>query len=451
MWRGVGGIGLAGLAIATAVLACRQLVGITDNPPTDLTSTLCGLPYGTNACASCVSASCCAESSACAQDPVCTAYEGCLGQCNGDPKCRSECTSYPVTTASDVSALSACLASKCESACGLTCGGIANLVTEPPSAASCQSCIEATPSICADARAWGTSVEGDAYWRCALACPTPDCRLTCATDHDAGAALFSPFLGDFAGLCAGPCAYGGYWACVGHVNWPAAKSTTYTLSTPVVDYSTGKAVPGLDVSMCTGGGGNLGCPCDPSSPTLVGHGQTDDAGILTLQVQQVIGANRIAATVCMEVTSPTLSTMPDFEYTGYPVSEQSVVISAANAPSLAPEVITPAEFAIATAPYQAMPDTARGFVGAFVFDCLGFPAPEVTVTTDGTDPLVSVKYSLGGDAGATGSGGRAFVYHVPPGFLTLTATPLTLRKPVAVSSVNVAAGTVTGVEMYPYP
>jgi hypothetical protein len=41
------------VAIASAV-ACRQLVGITDNPPEDLVTSICGLPYGTNVGASCV-------------------------------------------------------------------------------------------------------------------------------------------------------------------------------------------------------------------------------------------------------------------------------------------------------------------------------------------------------------------------------------------------------------
>jgi|SRR5580658_5431907 hypothetical protein len=61
---------------------------------------------------------------------------------------------------------------------------------------------------CSDARAWGTSVDGDAYWRCVLACPTEDCRETCATDHVAGAATFATFNADYAGVCSGPCAYG---------------------------------------------------------------------------------------------------------------------------------------------------------------------------------------------------------------------------------------------------
>lgn len=169
-----------------------------------------------------------------------------------------------------------------------------------------------------------------------------------------------------------------------------------------------------------------------------------------MQVQQVIGANKIAATTCMQITSPNMTIVPAYVYSGYPVSEPSVVVPTADAPFLAPEVITPAEMAFATAPYE-MPDTARGFVGALVLDCLGFPAPGVAVTTDSTDPLVSVKYSTVADAGATPSGGLAFVYQVPPGFLTLTATPVSLGTASSLSTINVAAGTISSLPMYPAP
>src|SRR5258708_35304778 len=69
MGRRAGWLGLVGLSVAMASLsACRQIVGITDSPPEHLTATVCGLPYGTNVCASCVDTSCCAESTACAAD-----------------------------------------------------------------------------------------------------------------------------------------------------------------------------------------------------------------------------------------------------------------------------------------------------------------------------------------------------------------------------------------------
>src|SRR5580700_868830 len=83
---------LAAAAILVGLFAaCRQLVGITDSPPEDLVTSICGLPYGTNACASCVSTSCCTESTACAASAACAANQTCVGKCNGDPQCRSQC------------------------------------------------------------------------------------------------------------------------------------------------------------------------------------------------------------------------------------------------------------------------------------------------------------------------------------------------------------------------
>ncbi len=160
----IGAIAIGAVAIivaTTSLLSCRQIAGITSNPVEDLTTRSCGLPYGSNACASCASASCCSESTTCAADPVCAAYEGFLGQCNGDADCRSQCTiDHRVGTSSDVSALSACLASTCETACGLGCGALAGYITEPRNggATSCQTCVETTTAACTHARATRASL-----------------------------------------------------------------------------------------------------------------------------------------------------------------------------------------------------------------------------------------------------------------------------------------------------
>ena len=302
------GTRLFGLMLAVAgICACRQLVGITDSPPEDLSSMVDGLPFGTTACASCAGTNCSAESTSCAANQVCSAYEGCLGTCNGGPACRSQCTvDNQLVTASEVSALSSCLASHCEVACGLGCGGVAAYVSEPPFADSCQSCIEQTTGACTDARAWGTSVDGDAYWRCVLACPTEDCKLTCGTDHPSGASLFATFQTDYAGTCSGPCAYGKYWACVGQVNWPAAKATTIMGSFSVADQN-GSPVSGLDVSFCSL------CPCGSAADPMLGNQyQTDDAGTVEYTIPQVLDRNGIGLDGCVQVASPDRSYIPVF-------------------------------------------------------------------------------------------------------------------------------------------
>ena len=190
-------------AVAAAIglaPSCRQVVGITGSAPEKLTSTVSGMPYGTTTCAACANDHCSGESAACAADTTCNAYESCLGACSGDPVCRSTCTiDHPVgTEATDVSALSACLAGSCEAACDLPCGGVAAYITEPANAAACQECITGG-NACAPARAWGASVEGDAYWRCTLAAGADDVRQGCATDNDAGGDALQRLRGGLAG------------------------------------------------------------------------------------------------------------------------------------------------------------------------------------------------------------------------------------------------------------
>ncbi len=315
MRRRVGWLGLVGLMIAIAsIAACRQLVGITDNPPEDLVTSICGLPYGTNTCASCVNTNCCAESTTCAEDPACSAYEGCLGNCNGDPKCRSQCTTYPVYTGADVSALSACLAANCETACGLECGGVAPYVSPPDAAASCQTCVAQTTSNCSAAKACGSSEACDAYLRCFLACFTTDCRQACVSANVEGAALFASFQSDpngpltyFGGACSGPCGAGSDWACVGHVVWPSPTSPTVALTGKVVDNQSRIPVSGLNVAYCGA------CPCPSPADPLLGNAQTDDAGIYSVQIPNSPGMGDTGLNGCAQYhPDPDSGITPEF-------------------------------------------------------------------------------------------------------------------------------------------
>ena len=84
-------------AIAVAVLACRQLVGIGDDPPQGSPGTGTdagaegGFTYGQGDCAACVATSCGAQAVMCAGTPSCAALEGCMSSCGTDPRCRAEC------------------------------------------------------------------------------------------------------------------------------------------------------------------------------------------------------------------------------------------------------------------------------------------------------------------------------------------------------------------------
>ena len=330
----------------------------------------------------------------------------------------------------------------CESACGLACGGVADLISEPGPAPSCQTCIATTTTACSDARAWGTSVDGDAYWRCVLACPTPDCIFACGIDHPSGASLFAPFQADYAGTCSGPCAYGNYWACVGGVNWPATKSKTSVATFSIIDSATQKGAPGLDVKVCNE------CPCGtPANPALQ-EAQTNDAGVVTLTIPIVIVGSSIGLEACYQITAPSMTYYPEFAYAGFPFSEP-VDVAAAD---LNAGVTTPGYLASNLALINVTQEPTLGWVVAVVHDCLGSQAPGVQVTTSGVgDSGMNVYYQVGSEAGATPQNGQATFLNVPPGLVTLTATPLALGKPSSVEVVNVVAGTFTGVYMVPTP
>ncbi|MGO9834867.1 MAG: hypothetical protein ACLP1X_11670 [Polyangiaceae bacterium] len=96
-------------------------------------------------------------------------------------------------------------------------------------------------------------------------------------------------------------------------------------------------------------------------------------------------------------------------------------------------------------------DLMLGAIYVVVHDCLGSYAPGVQVTTDNSDPRILEFYQFGSEATGTPSNGLAVFINVPPGLLSLTATPNTLGTPSSQFTVNVAAGTLTEVGMFPTP
>ncbi len=347
MGRRLWWVGLvASLTAVAGIVSCRQLVGITDNPPTDLTSTLCGLPYGTSVCASCAQTSCCTESTACAKDPVCSAYESCLGTCNGDPKCRSQCTiDNQVGVAADVSALSACLATHCETACGLTCGGVADLISEPDAAASCQQCLQG--SQCAQAEACASSELCGAFVLGFLAFSTLDsievfeqreCANSAASglefligglssicgrnpptlDADASAPSTAGAFAQSYGSCTTPCAIGNYWACVDHVTWPSPNSTNYSFGYTVTDFVTSQPVAGALVQVCSASDENCSQPLT--------HETTDADGRVSLTFQNIRDTSGLGLNGFLRTTAADI--VPLDYYWGFPLVEAQLPKSA---------------------------------------------------------------------------------------------------------------------------
>jgi hypothetical protein len=436
-------------AVVGTFVSCRQVVGISDNPPTDLVTSICGLPYGTSTCASCVNASCCTESNACAGDPVCSAYESCLGECKGDGACQQGCAlSNPPGTAIDVSVLSACLANSCESACNLTCGALAGYAVAPDAGDSCQSCM--ATSACSQTQACATSANCDALNRCLAVCSTLDCRDECellhgtnpafnvvpdAGDGDAGATWVA-FWQARSGACYAAC--GPDWECVGHVSWPTPQTAQATFNFDVKDESTVAPVQGANVTLC----GAQDTNCDtPLAPTAT----TDGAGFVSLAFQNAAGAAAqlaLGLNGFVKVTSPDL--VPYYYYWGFPLSTAQIYLYS--------EVTTPTELQQDFTNVGVTTLSGRGTVGVGVYDCNGTRAAGVQVTLSSADGMTQSFTTLGVSTSTTDQSGVLVFANVPVGNFYVTATPTVLRVPSSQNVYgNVRAGATTQILVWPTP
>jgi hypothetical protein len=451
-WVGAMGLGVAVAAIG-AVFACRQTIGIDQYFNANATTTVCGLPYGTTACASCVSANCCAESSACASSPVCNAYEACLAACpQGDPACRARCgIDHATGTTSEVSTLSACLVTHCENDCGLSCGALAGWAVEPAAAAGFRTCMDAH---CGAVRACAGSAACDAVTRCFVACAAQDCVDTCMASHgvdpawfysppDAGAttATFAAF-DQARATCAS--AAGSYWECVGHVSWNPAQALTTTLQAAVVDSVGIAALPGMDVQAC-----NFQDP-DCTTPGPLDMNLTNTLGQVSLKFAHLaIGINGY-----LKITSG--ATVPEYFYWGFPLSQSQFVagqVSSGSARGIA--VTTVAEFQSLSQQIAANLDAGLGDtpLGVYAVDCMHMPAAGVKVTLSPADTqTIAIQGpSLAPGDPITDSRGSLLFVNVPAGLLTVTATPMVLGRASGTVSARVRAGTTTTVVVGPTP
>ncbi len=421
------------MACGLSILSCRQIVGISDDPPMaeTLATTVGGLQYGTSMCASCAAASCGHESAACAADSTCASYASCVGDCKGDLKSRSQCAiDHPAGTAMSVPALAVCLATHCEDACGLRCGALAGVQTEPDAAEPCGSCL--ATNACDVERACARSIDCDAINRCGLACPTLDCKEACQTAHglivdfgspaDAGTGPWPALESAAKGTCATACGIGGYWECVGKVSWPAPKTASSTIHFWELDLSSSSGVPGTNVSVCSAF--DVGCTSPLKTGTTNGAGEVslsfpnrdpDNPGVGFTGYLTLSGGDRL----------------PGQLYWGFPLSEPDFFAFISS--------VTPALFQELVASSGVRVDPARSAMNVAVFDCLGNQAPGVMVTFDSMDSETVVHNGRGFaiPTPTTDSDGVVSFFNVPKGPVRVTATPTAIQRPSAIVEVTV--------------
>jgi hypothetical protein len=439
MRRRTGQVATMCIGVLAVGAACRQLVGIGDAPPIGSgdAGAVCGIAYSGGDCEACLESRCCALASACAHRASCNVLQTCLGECQGDPTCRSRCTFENVGSPDPAEAqLSACLAAQCSAPCGLACGGGAAALVGPDAAASCQSCIVA--NACTQATTCAGDPECAAYARCSLANPLLDELQACQSAHAAGAAEFQALFGVERAQCANDCAVGQQWQCLGHVPGtppPLGPSTAVTLT---IRDTSQAPVPGALVQVCP--------LFDIACPVALSSGTTDDAGTTTVNVPP--GPQGFGVTGYLSITAPpTLA--PELLFWGFPLSEPTVVFPTSGLPT--PAVVTMVSNALGD-PIAA----DRAFVLVEVADCDNFTAPGVTLSLDAPDAgdagwqlFYRENGAFSKTAKSTDGLGQALLANVPAGSITITATPVALGRPSSIVTAYTRAGWGTEVALPP--
>ncbi len=359
-------------------------------------------------------------------------------------KCRAQCEiDVPPGTASDVSALSVCLASSCEAECGLTCGALAGW-KPPPVADSCQACY--SKNACAKVRACATSINCDATFRCQMACVTFDCNDSCVLSHgfdpawsyepDASDSVAVAFAKVTSADCATACDSGGDWECAGKVSWPAAQSATVAFHMTVKDYVSGMTETGVNISACAFGDEACVGPLVEATTNAAG-----DALLMVPNATNNAGASLLGVNGFLQITSA--STVPDYYYWGFPLSAPDLFLYG--------EVITPDELQEQWNVVKFTPDPSRGTVSVAVYDCAFIGAAGVQVTLSTADGETRSFDTTGEERTTTGANGILTFGNVPAGALQIIATPTALKTPSSKIDATVRVGTVTQVIAFPTP
>lgn len=434
-WLSWGG---GGVVLFVTVAACRQIVGIGDDPPVATVTDCGGLPYA-GACASCLSSNCCQQASACPADPSCKAYESCLGACKpGDAECLSRCTAdaTPLGATAGIASLETCLASQCRNECGLQCGYAGAVEAPPDAATACAACVDR--NACAAFGACQRDPECNAQALCGLTCEgRGDCLTGCGIFVDPPPMLYDQAAQAFLGACVTACATGANWACIGHIAPPVARVGTAAIEAQVIDAAYKTAQQGIQVAACSVE------TCAPPGAVTDAHGaatidfplpmlQEGPAGFLELTTAPDAGAAPV---------------LPTRIYWGFPLAGPSMLLQTTP-------VETPADRSAIYSLAGINPLPARGDLVLHASDCIGVSSPGIRFEVEASGSGAQVVYledeSPTPSATATDASGLAIVGNVPPGQLSVTAYSVGLGRPVSrVDNISIEADTLTEIFLPP--
>jgi hypothetical protein len=441
--RRIGRALFAAAVVSASALACRQLVGIGDDPPrgpagasdggSEAEAAPASVTYGGPACQACLETHCPAQATACAGSQSCSVLENCLGACDGGVTCRSLCTLEYQVADPFASGLEACLFESCAQPCGLGCGLTAELAS-PSAAAGCASCIQGSPA-CTAASTCETNAACLAIGSCVLRGQAEDRNEACMDANDAGTDAFDDLVNAVRGSCLGPCALGNQWYCVGHSS-PYVQNTSTALTLFVFDLENNNApLPGITTEACSE---TLALPCQPEGDAAT----TDEGGVATVQVAAPIAPPHYGSTGFLQLNGPGID---EIYYWVFHLSEPTVRMSI--------PVVSRAEVQTIAAVLNVQMDPGRGTVGFSVGDCFLESSPGAQVSITPSDPETRVFYLSNGlptlDASATDITGLGGAFNVPPGPITITAKPLGLDAASTVFQALVAEGGVTAFSLTP--
>jgi hypothetical protein len=398
-----------------ALLACRQLVGIHDDPPQGQAANdggiEAGFTYGQGDCAACIASSCTAPAEACAGTPSCAALETCLSGCGKDPSCRAQCgVDHGLGNDVATPGFEACLASQCGTQCGLTCGGLA-AVFPPATATACEACI--LKSECQATTNCATTLACQQAVRCRFSSDTLDVQQACPQiAPDSGTNPYVPVENaPIASSCSAECSWGSDWSCLGKLDRPPYNYGAFEVDTFVYG-PTQSPVAGVATKLCNTEDPLCGSPFDT--------GTTGDAGTVSLT------RPRATQPVLFYVDVSSDAIQPALLFDIFPVSASRLAIPFPVAP--------PGSIALEAQGLGVTVDGSLGTLLLVAVDCRLAFAPGVHFSVTPTTPTTAVAYINGGTPALglteTDSSGTGVYVNLPvlPQQLHVTATVTALGR-----------------------
>jgi hypothetical protein len=224
------------------------------------------------------------------------------------------------------------------------------------------------------------------------------------------------------------------------VSWPSKKSPTATIDFRALSYPGLSPLGGVDVRVCA----QVDCGS-------FGSATTDPSGLaqITFSNENPVGTSvtlGLNGYLQVEPGDAGANILPYLVYWGFPFSESEWH---SNFILLSPQTFQTAVSSIPVTPPVSV-DLSKGHVQALVYDCLGSPAPDVTVTLENQAGAIETDDN-GTPNAATGGAGFVFFDNVAPGANLVTATPKDLGTPSSKVPISVLPGYITAVFMFPTP